>query len=316
MAKATVERNAPSLFRQGLSPLSKLLLLGALSVVLMVIDTRLRLGAPVRSAVATALTPLQTVALAPVRLLLAGGSYFGSLQAAQQEATRARTELTRQAQRAAQVEHLSQENRQLRALLGMHERLSVKAQGAEVLYDAADPYTRKLVIDRGQTHGVQPGSPVMDGYGVLGQVTRVHPLVSEVTLLTDPDQTIPVLNTRTGQRSVAYGQPRQGLLELHFVAASTDIEVGDLLTTSAVDGVYPSGLPVARVHSIERQGEGGYARILCQPMAQVDHSLQLLVLEPLGKGSPGGGQAAPAQQSRPAPGRTARPAQPGQETAR
>ena len=281
MPKATVDRRAPPLFRQGLTPLSKLLLLGALSVLLMVVDTRLQLGAPVRAAVATALTPLQWLALTPVRVIQSGGGYFGSLQEAQQEARSARAELTRQAQRAAQVEHLGQENRELRALLGMRERLTVQARGAEALYDSADPYTRKLVIDRGEVHGIQPGSPVMDGYGVLGQVTRVYPLVSEVTLLTDRDQAIPVLNTRTGQRSVAYGQPRQGLLELRFVAASVDLEVGDLLTTSGVDGVYPPGLPVARVHSVTRQGDGGFARVLCQPMARTEHSLQLLVLEPL-----------------------------------
>lgn len=315
MAKATLDRSAPPLFRQGLTPLSKLLLLGALSVLLMVLDTRLRLGAPVRSAVATALTPLQTLARLPVQALQTGGGYFGSLQAAQQEAAAARAELTRQAQRAAQVEHLSQENRELRALLGMGERLTVKSQGVEVLYDAADPYTRKLVINRGEAHNIQPGSPVMDGYGVLGQVTRVHPLVSEVTLLTDRDQAIPVLNTRTGQRSVAYGQPRQGLLELRFVAASTDIEVGDLLTTSAVDGVYPPGLPVARVHSIARQGEGGYARVFCLPMAKIDHSLQLLVLEPLGH-TAAGKAASPPVQPKPTPSRTPGPARPGQETSR
>jgi rod shape-determining protein MreC len=311
MAKATVDRTAPSLFRQGLSPLSRLLLFGALSVLLMVLDTRLRLGAPVRTAIATALTPLQSLALAPVRTLRAGSDYFGTLQAAQQEATMARSELARQAQRAAQVEHLSQENRELRALLGMRERLGVKAQGAEALYDAADPYTRKLVIDRGETHDIQPGSPVMDGYGVLGQVTRVHPLVSEVTLLTDRDQAIPVLNTRTGQRSVAYGQPRQGLLELRFVAASTDIEVGDLLTTSGVDGVYPAGLPVARVHEITRQGEDGYAHVLCQPMAHTDHSLQLLVLDPLTK-RPLDESIKPLVQPQSAD-QTGKPGRPGQE---
>lgn len=315
MAKATVDRTAPSLFRQGLSPLSKLLLFGALSVLLMVLDTRLRLGAPVRATIATALTPLQSLALAPVRALQAGSGYFGSLQAAQQEATAARSELTRQAQRAAQVEHLGQENRELRALLGLRERLSVKAQGAEVLYDAADPYTRKLVIDRGETHDIRPGSPVMDGYGVLGQVTRVHPLVSEVTLLTDRDQAIPVLNTRTGQRSVAYGQPRAGLLELHFVAASTDIEVGDLLTTSGVDGVYPPGLPVARVQDITRQGEGGYARVLCQPMAKIEHSLQLLVLEPLAN-QPLDENVRPQVQLRPGVGRASKPSSTGQERPR
>ncbi len=281
MPKATVDRRPPPLFRQGLTPLSKLLLLSALSVLLMVVDTRLQLGAPVRAAVATALTPLQWLALAPIRALQVGSGYFGSLQAAQQEATVARTELTRQVQRAAQIEHLGQENRELRTLLGMRERLTVQASGAEALYDSADSYTRKLVIDRGEAQGIKPGSPVMDGYGVLGQVTRVYPLVSEVTLLTDRDQAIPVLNTRTGQRSVAYGQPRQELLELRFVAASADMEVGDLLTTSGIDGIYPPGLPVAHVDSITHQGDGGFARVLCKPMARPEHSLHLLVLEPL-----------------------------------
>ena len=315
MPKATVDRRVPPLFRQGLTPLSKLLLLGALSVLLMVVDTRLQLGAPVRAAVATALTPLQWLALAPIRALQTSGGYFGNLQTAQQEASMARAELTRQAQRAAQVEHLGQENRELRALLGMRERLSVKAHGAEALYDAADPYTRKLVIDRGEAHGIQPGSPVMDGYGVLGQVTRVYPLVSEITLLTDRDQAIPVLNTRTGQRSVAYGQPRLGLLELHFVSASADLEVGDLLTTSGVDGVYPPGLPVARIHRVTRQGEGGYARVLCQPMAHTEHSLQLLVLDPP-TGKPTDEGIRPLVPPKPANGRTGKPGRPGTEESR
>jgi len=283
MAKATVDRTAPSLFRQGLSPLSKLLLLGALSVLLMVLDTRLRLGAPVRAAIATALTPLQSLALAPVRALQLGGGYFGSLQTAQQEATSARTELTRQAQRAAQVEHLNQENRELRALLGMRERLSVKAQGAEVLYDAADPYTRKLVIDRGETHDIAPGSPVMDGYGVLGQVTRVFPLASEVTLLTDRDQAIPVLNARTGARGVAYGDPvasHGGGMELRFVSANADVQDGDVLATNGLDGVYPAGLPVARVVRVERRADSAFARIYCEPVAATQGARHVLVLQP------------------------------------
>lgn len=311
----TVDRTPPSLFKQGPSALSKLMVLSALAVLLMVVDVRLRIGQPVRAAVATALTPLQWLALAPVHALQAGGGYFGSLQSAQQEATTARAELSRQAQRAAQVEHLTLENSELRALLGMRAKLPVKAQGAEILYDAADPYTRKLVVDKGQAQGIEPGAPVMDGYGVLGQVTRVYPLVSEITLLTDRDQAIPLLNTRTGQRSVAYGQPRLGQLELRFVAASADVEVGDLLTTSGVDGVYPAGLPVARVASITHQGEGGFARVLCQPMAHMEHALQVLVLEPLANGLPDE-SVKPVTQPKPAGGRSPKPGRPGQENPR
>ena len=108
---------------------------------------------------------------------------------------------------------------------------------------------------------------VVDAAGVLGQVTRVHPLVSEVTLVVDPDLTIPVLNVRTGLRSVAYGDASGGGLELRFMGSNTDVQEGDLLTTSGVDGIYPPGLPVAKVDRIERRVETAFARIFCKPLA-------------------------------------------------
>src|SRR6185295_18212455 len=104
----------------------------------------------------------------------------------------------------------------------------------------------KVIIDKGAAQGVDAGSPVIDESGVLGQVTRVHALISEVTLVTDRDQAIPVLNTRTGARGIAYGDPHEGGLELRYMAANADVQAGDLLTTSGVDGVYPTGIPVAK----------------------------------------------------------------------
>ena len=140
-----------------------------------------------------------------------------------------------------------------------------------MLYDAADPYTRKVIIDKGMAQGVDLGSPVLDESGVLGQVTRVHPLVSEVTLLVDRDLAIPVLNVRTGARSVAYGDPAVSGsgLELRFMGSNSDVQQGDLLTTSGVDGVYPAGLPVAKISRIERRAESAFAKIYCTPQALV-----------------------------------------------
>jgi rod shape-determining protein MreC len=158
---------------------------------------------------------------------------------------------------------------------------------AEVLYDSADPFTRKVVIDKGALQGVQPSSPVMDDAGVLGQVTRVMPLVSEVTLVIDREQSIPVLNVRTGARGVAYGEAGGApLLELRYMAANADIEVGDLLTTSGVDAIYPPGVPVAVVVKVERRAESVFARILCQPQGRVQGARHVMVLEPLGKQVP------------------------------
>lgn len=207
MPLGTLDRNAPSLFRQGPTPLTRLLFFSALSVFLMVADARFHLTHPLRAAVDTALYPLQWVALQPVRAAQSAAEYFESLHSAQMIEEAARHKLAQQSQRANQVEQLLQENTRLRELLALRERFKSEAQAAEVLYDAPDPYTRRVIIDRGQVKGVALGSPVIDEAGVLGQVTRVDPLLAEVTLVIDRDFAIPVLNTRTGARSVAYGDP-------------------------------------------------------------------------------------------------------------
>jgi rod shape-determining protein MreC len=188
-----------------------------------------------------------------------------------------------QSQRAQQVEQLALENTRLRALLGLSGRLNAPALSAQVLYDAADPFTRKVIIDKGALAAVQAGAPVLDELGILGQVTRVYPLISEVTLISDRNQAIPVLNVRTGARSLAFGDTSStnGQMELRFMAANADILEGDLLTTSGVDGVYPPGLQVARVTKIERRAESAFARVACTPVARVEGSLHVLVLQPL-----------------------------------
>jgi rod shape-determining protein MreC len=230
--------------------------------------------------VATVIYPLQWLVLQPVTAAGLVGHYFSSLQAAQDKQTEATEALARQAMRAAQVELLTLENQRLRELLDIQQRLTTPSQGAQVLYDAGDPYTRKVMIDRGTAQGVQAGAPVLDGHGVLGQVTRTYPLGAEVTLLTDRSQAISVLNTRTGARSLAYGAPgaESGGLELRFIATHADIEVGDLLSTSGVDGVYPSGLPVARVTRVERETSAAFARIEAEPVSQPLAALHVLVL--------------------------------------
>ena len=161
------------------------------------------------------------------------------------------------------------------------------------MYEAADPFSRKVFIDRGATHGVVPGSPVINEAGVLGQVTQVYALNAEVTLLTDKDAAIPVLNTRTQQRSAAFGGGAGGM-ELRFMSGNADVQVGDRLHTSGLDGVYPPGLPVAHVAGVERRGEAGFARITLAAAAQPDGVRHVLVLEPLALQLPPQPEAAPA----------------------
>lgn len=283
MTLGTLDRTPPPIFKQGPSALSKLVVFSAMALFLMVADTRFKIGAPLRMAMAAALYPMQWLVMQPLQAAGEVGHYFQSLHQAQASETQALERLAAQAGRSLQVEQLTLENDRLRQLLAMRERVTTQATGAQVLYDTADPYTRKVVIDRGQTHGILPGSPVIDDSGVLGQVTRVYPLVSEVTLLVDRDQAIPVLNVRTGVRGVAYGQPSAAGdgLELRYTLANADIETGDMLTTSGVDGVYPPGLPVARVRDVERRAESSFTRIGCEPIARVSGALHVMVLTPV-----------------------------------
>ena len=284
MPLGTLDRSPPPFFKQGPSALSKLMVCSALALFLMVADARFHLTKPVSDVVGTVLFPIQWIAMRPVMAVRTVQDYFTSLNTALTNEEAARRKLILQSQRANQVEQLANENAQLRKLLGLRERLNAPSVTAEVLYDAADPYTRKVVIDRGLAQGVEAGSPVIDESGVLGQVTRVHPLISEVTLVTDSDQAIPVVNTRTGNRGIAYGDASRfgsGGLELRYMAANADVQPGDLLTTSGVDGVFPPGIPVAKVAKVERRADSAFARIVCYPQARVDGARHVMVLKSL-----------------------------------
>ncbi|NCT99408.1 MAG: rod shape-determining protein MreC [Comamonadaceae bacterium] len=320
MPLGTLDRTPPPFFKQGPSALSKLIVFSAVALFLMVADLRFRVAQPVRAALATALYPVQWAVLQPVQLVGAAGGYVTSLHTAQQNEADAVRRLADQAARSLQVDQLMNENQRLRELLSMRERVKAGAIGAQVVYDAADPYSRRVVIDRGQTHGVVAGAPVIDESGVLGQVTRVYPLIAEVSLLVDRDQAIPVLDVRSGVRSVAYGQPASDGdgLELRYTLAETDIREGDLLTTSGVDAVYPPGLPVARVTAVERQSGSSFMRIRAEALARMDGALHVLVLEPAGAQLPPPPAAAPAAdatQPGPVPGAKAA-SRPGRQGAR
>jgi rod shape-determining protein MreC len=278
----TLDRSPPPFFRQGYSALTKLIFFTALAVFMMVADARFTVVAPLRSAIAAGLAPVQRALLVPVDIVLGGNEYLQGLTRALANEDAARRQLATQAERALSAERLAYENRQLRALLELKPGLSVRSVAAEVMYEAADPFSRKFYVDRGLAQGVMAGAPVITEGGVIGQITRVYPLTSEVTLLTDRDAAIPLLNTRTQLRAAAFGGAAQGsALELRFVTANTDIKVGDVLHTSGVDGVYPPGLPVARVALVERQADGGFTRVELAPLASVDRVRHVLVLEPL-----------------------------------
>ena len=297
-----LDRTPPPFFRQGTSALTKLSFFSALAILLMVADVRFKVTQPLRAAVATLLHPMERALSVPVQAWETGRDYMQGLQKALAAEAAARRELVLLSVRASRAEQLSAENQRLRALLELRPGLTVRSQPAEILYQAADPFSRKVIIDRGQQQGIVAGAPVINEAGVLGQVTRVYPLSAEVTLLTDKDAAIPVLNSRTQARSPAVGGLEGvGGLELRFMPGNADVQVGDMLTTSGVDGIYPPGLAVAKVASVERAAaDSAFARIVLKPLASADAVRHVLVLEPIQAQLPPRPQETSPDEGRPA----------------
>lgn len=271
-----MDRQPPPFFNRGPAPLVRLSFFMLLAILLMVLDMRFRAAETLRTALAVVIYPLQRATGAPLEMLSSIADYFSSLSSAQRENEALRSKVLQNARDVLTLEALAAENAQLRRLLDARERVPTGASLAEIMYSGRDPFSRKIVIDKGSQQGMLSGQPVIDETGVIGQVTRVFPMLSEVTLITDKDQAIPLQVVRNGLRALAYGDG--ATLDLRFVAANADIQNGDILVTSGIDGIYPSGLPVARVSRVERDAAYAFARIQCVPIAGTERHRQVLVL--------------------------------------
>ncbi|MYM34279.1 rod shape-determining protein MreC [Duganella sp. FT94W] len=273
-----MEYSPPPLFKQGASARVKVMVFACISIALLLVDSHMRSLTTIRQVAGTVLYPLQMAALMPRDAIYGVGDYFSSLSSMEKQVNEMKRQqiLNSQALQLAQLQ--AAENAQLRRLLDARQQVPVKSLLAEVLYDARDVNSRKIILNRGSRNEVQLGLPVIDNQGVVGQVTRVFPFTSEVTLLSDKEQAIPVQLLRNGLRSVAYGRGKPGNLELRFTAPNADIQVGDIVVTSGLDGVYPAGLAVARVTQVENSAGGSFGGVICQPLAGIANNTQLLIL--------------------------------------
>jgi rod shape-determining protein MreC len=274
-----MDSTPPPFFNRGPAPFVRLMFFGLLAVLLMVLDARFKYTEPMRQVIAVIAYPLQQLAISPVRMAQATFEYFTSKSALEREISELRSRHLQSAQDLLALEALAEENAQLRRLMEAREKSTRKSMMAEILYAGRDPFSRKVVVDRGTSHGVLPGQAVIDEQGVVGQVTRVHPMLSEVTLVTDKNQAIPVQVVRNGLRAVVFGSGDGETLDLRYMAANADIQNGDLLVTSGIDGTYPEGLPVARVSRVERDASYTFAKISCLPAAGAGRHRQVLVLQ-------------------------------------
>ena len=271
-----VGHQPPPIFKRGPAPTARLFAFVTVCLVLLVADLRFRYLEVMRDALSVVTYPVQMAAATPADFVLNASHYFATLIEVQRENADLRRQQLSSGERLLRFELLELENQRLRELLDMSRRIEVKSIAADILYNAPDPFARKVILDRGAQQGVEAGLAVVDAKGVVGQVTRVHPVQSEVTLLTDRNQSIPVSVLRNGVRGVLFGSG-QGGLEMRFVLADADVREGDQLVTSGLDGVFVPGLPVAKVVGVDRASDA-FARIECEPLAAIETSEQVLVI--------------------------------------
>ena len=274
-----MDRSPPPFFRQGPSANARLLFFGLLSLGLLIADARFDALGGLRQGIGNVLYPVQRVLLIPRDAIALAGTYMTEITSLRQENAELKRIEALNAKALLQIEQLANENKRLRDLAGARERAAVRSVLSEVLYETRDPFTRKLVLDKGAQQQVSIGQPVIDAKGLVGQVTRVFQFSSEMTLVTDRNMTVPVVLQRTGMRSVAFGGAAPGRLELRYLASSADLREGDLLTTSGLDALYPPGLPVGRIERIERGGDNDFVKVLIAPTAEIQNNHLLVILQ-------------------------------------
>jgi rod shape-determining protein MreC len=274
-----MQASAAPIFKRGPSLLTRLAFFSLLSLTFIVADVRFRYLEEIRAGVSLALYPLQEVAALPGAMFSRMGDFFVTQASLSRENEQLKRERLVNGAASQRLRALEAENEQLRRIANAEPVPGRTPTVAEILYESRDPFTRKVVIDRGGMHDMKTGLAVVDHRGVIGQITRVFPLVSEVSLLTDKSQSIPVQNVRSGVRSITFGLGHDGAVELRFMPVNADIQVGDLLVTSGIDGTFPAGLPVAKVTRIDPNA-ASFARIHCAPVAGVSSFNRVVVLSP------------------------------------
>lgn len=274
---AGLEHSPPPFFKRGPAPLALLVFYLALSLAVLVMDLKFHSLEWLRQVVHTVVYPVQRLAQTPAAAVDALQEDLSLMDNLKVENERLHQRENQSASELMRLTSLEQENARLRELLELPMREKSKGLVASVLYTARDPFARRVVISRGIESGIEPGQPVISPQGLIGQVTRVFPLSAEVTLLTDKNQVVPVRVVRTQQHSVVAGRG-DGYLELRYLPANVDVQVGDEIVTSGLDGIFLPGMPVARVEKVERETAYAFASILCVPIGGPENRSEVIVL--------------------------------------
>jgi rod shape-determining protein MreC len=262
------------------STLTRLVVLAAFSVLLMILDHRGHHLEKIRSGLTILTYPIHYVAGLPARVGGAIADFFTGERALRETNESLRHERLMLLGKLQQFETLEQENNRLRLLLGSSTRVADKALAADLIEVSAEPFTRTILLSRGSQDGVYIGQPVIDAYGIIGQITRVTGITSRATLLTDPGHAIPVQVNRNGLRALVFGTGAADTLKVPYLTAAADIRPGDLLMSSGLGGTFPPGYPVAQVLKIVNDPDEAFLEISAKPAAQINHSKRLLLIWP------------------------------------
>ena len=276
-----MQSSPPPFFKRGPSLFARLGFFTLLSLTLLYADARFHYMEAARKVIAVILYPLQELADSPGQAALRISNFFVSQSYLQHENDRLAHDNFLHAGQLQSQQALIAENQHLRELLEIQERAEQTSIAAEILYVGRDAFSRKIIIDKGSSQGIEEGAAVVDDTGLIGQVTRAFPWTAEVALVSDREQVVPVQVVRNGLRAAVFGIGYDGALDLRFMPVNTDVENGDLLVTSGIDGVYPPGLPVAVVSNIERNAAYPFAKITCTPAAGANRNRQVLVMSRL-----------------------------------
>ncbi len=269
----------PLYFRRP-SALVRLVLVGIASIALMTADHKGRHLEFLRSALSTIVYPLQYAVDLPIQVGTWMAETVTSRSELLQQNYRLRRENLRIHSRLEKFAELEAENRRLRSLLDSSIKVGDKVLIAELLSVDMDPFTRRIVLNKGTRDGVFPGQSLIDSNGVMGQVVQAGPFSSNALLITDPSHALPVQVHRSGYRAVAVGVGPQNLLELLHIPNNADLRVGDLLVTSGLGGRFPSGYPVGHIISVERDRGRPFASVKVEPTARLERNREVLLVWP------------------------------------
>ncbi len=241
-------------------------------------DFRFKTLDPIRDTINWLLRPLEYVMMMPRTAYDSTSEYFTSRGTLDKENQIMKARQAELSLLANQSEFLLVENQNLRQLMDLQKQVPFKTLPVEILFNPPNPISQRIVINRGSADGLKQGNPIANDSGILGQVVRIYDYSAEVSLLEDRDFAVPVQVARNGLRAAVFGAGRGNPLELRYLPVASDLEVGDVLITSGIDGIYPPGFAVAVISRIERNADKNSSNVFCVPVAPVNRYRQALAL--------------------------------------